>query len=139
MHVKGINKKNSSSAILDTWSRNLEERSWGDFSVLFNNGKLKVKELSVQPKNGMSFQRHFERQEIWFVHSGACKVYLQNKMQDKAVTKILKTGDIFRLNLEDWHQITNPFEETCKIIEIQYGSRVEEDDIERQFFFPETP
>jgi len=40
---------------------------------------------------------------------------------------------------EAWHQITNPFKEVCKIIEIQYGTRVEEDDIERQFFFPETP
>ena len=87
----------------------------------------------------MSFQRHFEREEIWFVYSGACKVYLQEKTQDNPTSKVLKTGDFFKLNLEEWHQITNPHGEVCKIIEIQYGSRVEEDDIERQFFFPETP
>ena len=137
--VGGTDKKNSSSSILETWNSNLVERAWGDYSVIFNKKNIKVKELCVRPNNGMSFQRHFERQEIWFIHSGACKVYLQNKTQDNASFKILKTGDLFKLNLEEWHQITNPYEEVCKIIEIQYGSRVEEDDIERQFFFPEIP
>ena len=137
--VGGTDKKNSSSVILETWSSNLVRRIWGEYSILFNNGNVKVKELCIEPKNGMSFQRHFERQEIWFVHSGACQVYLQNKDQNKALSRILKKGDILSLRLEEWHQITNPFKEICKIIEIQYGSRVEEDDIERQFFFPEIP
>ena len=29
-----------------------------------------------------------------------------------------------------WHQITNPFDEPCHIIEIQYGEKAEENDIE---------
>ena len=137
--VGGTDKKNSSSTILETWCSNPVERVWGDYSVIFNNKSVKVKELCIKPNNGMSFQRHFEREEIWFVYSGACKVYLQNKTQNNPTAKVLKTGDLFKLNLEEWHQITNPHGEVCKIIEIQYGSRVEEDDIERRFFFPETP
>lgn len=137
--VGGDDKKNSSSTILQKWAMPHEERTWGNFSVLFNNGFVKVKELSVSPKNGMSFQRHFKREEIWFIHSGACKVYLQEKNQKEAKPKILKQGNLLNLPKEAWHQITNPFDETCKIIEIQYGSRVEEEDIERRFFFPETP
>ena len=30
-----------------------------------------------------------------------------------------------------WHQITNPFDETCHLIEIQYGEACVEEDIER--------
>ena len=137
--VGGDDKKNSSSKILQEWEMPHEDRTWGNFSVLFNNGIVKVKELSISPKNGMSFQRHFEREEIWFIHSGACKIYLQEKTQREAKPIMLKEGDLLTLKKEAWHQITNPFDETCKIIEIQYGSRVEEEDIERQFFFPETP
>lgn len=132
--VGGDDKRNSSSKILNEWLALNEERAWGDFSVLFNNGTVKVKELRVSPNNGMSFQRHFERQEIWFIHSGACKVFLQETDQKNVTDKILKQGDLLSLPLKCWHQITNPFAETCQIIEIQYGSRVEEIDIERQFF-----
>ena len=137
--VGGNDKKNSSSAILEAWSSSFEKRTWGDFSVLFANGKVKVKELNVQPKSGMSFQRHFERQEVWFIHSGACEVFVQEVDTKKARSSILKQGDLLQIPYKAWHQITNPFEEVCKIIEIQYGSKVEEDDIERKFFFPLTP
>ena len=34
-----------------------------------------------------------------------------------------------------WHQIINPFEEKCHIIEIQYGDSVIEDDIERLSYY----
>ena len=137
--VGGTDKKNSSSKILEAWSPNLVRRVWGNYSVLFNNGYVKVKELSVKSGNGMSFQRHFMRQEIWFVHTGACEVYLQEKNSKKAKSTILKNGDFLMVPKEAWHQITNPFDKPCNIIEIQYGSAVVEEDIERQFFFPETP
>jgi cytidyltransferase-like protein len=137
--VGGSHKKNSSSTILEAWSSNLVKRKWGNYSVLYNNGTVKVKELSVEPNNGMSFQRHFKRQEIWFVNSGACKVFMQKRNNNEINKRILKAGDLFAVPQQAWHQITNPFEKICKIIEIQYGSEVVEDDIERQFFFPETP
>jgi len=137
--VGGVDKKNSSSKILEAWSSNMMQRAWGNYSILYSNSNVKVKELYVEPKNGMSFQRHFDRQEIWLVHSGACKVYLQRNTQNIVELKILKKGDILILNLKDWHQITNPFEEVCKLIEVQFGSRVVEEDIERRFYYPETP
>ena len=137
--VGGSDKKNSSSAILEAWNSNYEDRTWGKYKVLFNNGNVKVKELSVEPNNGMSFQRHFKRHEIWFVHSGACKVYFQDRKAQLPISKILKKGDLYKIPREAWHQITNPYPELCKIIEIQYGSSVTEADIQRLFFFPETP
>jgi len=32
----------------------------------------------------------------------------------------------------DWHQLTNPYEVPCKIVEIQYGTNCVEEDIERR-------
>ena len=37
--------------------------------------------------------------------------------------------------IKQWHQIVNPFEEKCHIIEIQYGDSVIEDDIERLSYY----
>jgi mannose-6-phosphate isomerase-like protein (cupin superfamily) len=32
----------------------------------------------------------------------------------------------------EWHQLYNPFEEPCRIVEIQYGDYCVEEDIERK-------
>ena len=41
---------------------------------------------------------------------------------------------VFKVSQKDWHQIFNPFEEECKIIEVQYGEKTSEEDIERSYF-----
>ena len=41
----------------------------------------------------------------------------------------------FHVKKNEWHQIINPHNEECKIIEIQYGDKVEESDIERLYYF----
>ena len=51
---------------------------------------------------------------------------------------ILKKDDIFQVKKNEWHQIINPYEEICKIIEIQYGEKVEESDIERLRYYNES-
>ena len=52
--------------------------------------------------------------------------------------KILNINDLFKVDGNDWHQIINPFEDDCHLIEIQYGSKVIEDDIERLYFYEEN-
>ncbi len=70
-----IDGKNSSSWILKNWQYYHEERLWGSFYNLFEDGsEIKVKELVVQPGKGMSFQKHFKRSEIWLVSKGSCIV-----------------------------------------------------------------
>ncbi len=39
----------------------------GLFIILFEDEQVKVKELIVDPGKGMSFQKHFKRNEIWLV------------------------------------------------------------------------
>ena len=72
--VGGEDKKNSSSWILKEWQYDSEERVWGKFYNLFRDEKVKLKELIVAPGKGMSLQKHFHRDEIWFISKGKCKV-----------------------------------------------------------------
>ena len=136
--VGGDDKKNSSSWILKEYSYKKEDRIWGQFyDLFFDSGTIdvKVKELIVNPKKGLSFQKHFYRSEIWFVSKGSCLVnYSENEPEDYEEIR-LNTQDTLHIKKEAWHQIINPNDEPCHIIEIQYGKKTIEDDIERLRFF----
>ena len=86
----------------------------------------------------MSFQRHFHRNEIWFVSEGSCLVNHSKSSENKKEECTLSQADIFRVSKNEWHQIINPFDEVCKIIEIQYGNKVSESDIERLYYYDEN-
>lgn len=133
--IGGDDKKNSSSSILKNWNYEKEERVWGNFYNLFLDENIKVKELVINPKKGMSFQRHFYRNEIWFISEGACIVNHSKKTELEKKEHKLYKEDIFFVKKNEWHQIINPHDKVCKIIEIQYGEKVEESDIERLFYF----
>ena len=133
--VGGDDKKNSSSWILKNWQYYYEERLWGSFYNLFEDDQVKVKELVVEPGKGMSFQKHFKRHEIWLVSKGSCVVNYSKDDPDKKENIQLNKFDHYLVPLGEWHQITNPFDETCHLIEIQYGEACVEDDIERTEYY----
>tara|TARA_Y100000996_G_scaffold413088_1_gene400569 strand:- start:1957 stop:2733 length:777 start_codon:yes stop_codon:yes gene_type:complete len=136
--VGGDNKKNSSSSILKNWEYISEIRTWGIFYEIFRDKNVKVKELVLNPNQGMSFQRHFHRGELWFVSSGSCLVNYSEKEASEKKEIFLKKDDFFHIKKKEWHQLVNLNKEPCKIIEIQYGEKVEEEDIERLFYFEEN-
>tara|TARA_B110000003_G_C16578180_1_gene506999 strand:+ start:546 stop:1319 length:774 start_codon:yes stop_codon:yes gene_type:complete len=133
--VGGNDKKNSSSWILKNWQYYHEERLWGSFYNLFEEDQVKVKELIVHPGKGMSFQKHFKRSEIWMVSKGSCIVNFSKGDPDNKENIQLNKFDHYLVPLGEWHQITNPFEEACHLIEIQYGEACVEDDIERTEYY----
>lgn len=134
--VGGDDKKNSSSWILKNWQYYHEKRIWGEFYNLFEDDKyLKVKELIVNPNQGMSFQRHFKRSEIWLVSKGSCVVNYSKSTPELKESITLNKFDYYHVPQGEWHQITNPFSETCHIIEIQYGEECIEEDIERTEYY----
>ncbi len=133
--VGGDDKKNSSSWILKNWQYYHEERLWGSFYNLFEEENVKVKELVVEPGKGMSFQKHFKRHEIWLVSKGSCVVNYSKDDPDKKKDIQLNKFDHYLVPLGQWHQITNPFNKTCHLIEIQYGEACVEDDIERTEYY----
>ena len=132
--VGGNSKKNSSSDILKKWNNGYEKRVWGSFYNLLNDKHVKVKELTIEPDQGISFQRHFYRNEIWFISKGKCEVrHGKNKNNVKEYS--LVKDDLFKVQKGEWHQIVNSSDKVCKIIEIQYGEKVQESDIERLFYY----
>lgn len=133
--VGGDIKKNSSSWILKKWQYYFEERIWGSFYNLFEEDQVKVKELIVAPGKGMSFQKHFKRSEIWLVSKGSCLVNYSQDNPDNKKNIQLNKFDHYLVPVGKWHQIINPFDETCHLIEIQYGEECIEEDIERTEFY----
>lgn len=133
--VGGDDKINSSSNILKEWNAAYEKRVWGSFSTLYQDKNIKFKELNIKPNKGMSLQRHFKRDEIWFVSEGKCNVNFSSENPENVKEIKLETFDTFHVKRNDWHQIFNPFREVCKIFEIQYGEQTDEADIERHSYF----
>jgi cytidyltransferase-like protein len=124
--VGGENKANSSSWILEDWKAPKTYRPWGYYRVLYDIPGTKVKELVVEPGKQLSMQRHKMRSEYWKVTQGMARV-----INDTGNTTLGVHGSYFVARTE-WHQLTNPFPEPLKMIEIQYGPECTEEDIERR-------
>jgi cytidyltransferase-like protein len=124
--VGGDNKVNSSSWILDEWKAPKTERPWGYYRVLHEVPGTKVKELTIEPKQSLSMQRHQHRTEFWLVTEGACEV---KRLDMHNLT--LNKHDGIEISVNQWHQLHNPFDVSCRIVEIQFGTNCSEADIER--------
>lgn len=129
--VGGEHKSNSSSWILEEWKAPKTDRPWGYYRVLHEVDGTKVKELTVNPGQTLSMQRHNHRSEYWHVTSG--KAVVCSKMPNGYSLPALEldTHSNYKVPKQEWHQLTNPFDTPCKLIEIQYGAICNEDDIER--------
>lgn len=131
--VGGEDKKNSSSWILTEWKAPKTERQWGYYRVLHeNNNEVKLKELTVEPGKSLSMQRHRDRSEHWFVAEGIASVYTLNRSTDPELVGEFKKFDHIHIKKTQWHQLANEIDKPLKLIEIQYGDRCEEEDIERR-------
>jgi len=129
--VGGDNKLNSSSWILKEWQSPKTERTWGYYRVLHEVEGMKVKELTVMPGQSLSMQKHQSRNDYWIVSEGQCIVNSRLDNGYALPAKTLNVHDEFKVNKNEWHQLTNPFATPCRIVEIQYGEKCIEEDIER--------
>ena len=124
--VGGEDKANSSSWILEEWKAPKTQRPWGYYRVLHEVSGTKVKELTVESGQTLSMQRHADRAEYWIVTEGECKV------EKESGAMSVRKHETVHIPVGEWHQLSNPFTEPCKLVEIQYGNRCVEEDIERR-------
>ena len=129
--VGGTNKANSSSWILKDWKEPKTERPWGEYRVLYEQTGTKVKELTVEPGQSLSLQRHEYRAEYWHVVSGKCVVEQRLATGYQLPSNTLVAHDQILIPIREWHKLHNPFTEPCRLIEIQDGRSCDEMDIER--------
>ena len=130
--VGGEDKANSSSWILQEWKAPKTDRQWGYYRVLHEVAGLKVKELTISPGKSLSMQRHQLRAEYWIVSEGMCVVNVKLPGGYNCPPVTLDKHSRHTVPVGEWHQLTNPFNFSCKLVEIQYGDFCNEDDIERK-------
>lgn len=128
--VGGTNKQNSSSWILDDWKTQKTDRLWGYWRVLDDKHTSKVKELVINPGCSLSNQRHFKRDEFWYVLHGTCSI--ETEFNGKKETVKVSEHSTYHIGKTVWHRAYNKTKEPCHIIEIQYGEECIEEDIERK-------
>jgi len=103
-----------------------ENRPWGSYSVLDEGHDFKVKRIEVSPGKRLSYQRHRQRAEHWFVVRGTAKVTLNGE------EILVPAGQAIDIGREVAHRVENPHpSETLVFVETQTGTYFGEDDIER--------
>lgn len=128
--VGGEEKQNSSRSILEKWQHPIVERPWGKWYVLEQRPGYKVKELIIEPRQKLSMQRHTFRAEHWYVLKGQCTIETEYNGTHNIVTK--NTNETYFIGKNVWHQGQNNTNDPCHILEVQFGDRCEEEDIERK-------
>lgn len=101
------------------------KRPWGIYKVLLQGPGYKVKEILVNPYSSLSYQSHNYRSEHWVVVQGCAKVTIENQIQ------ILQQGGSTYVPAKTKHRLENCTTQPLKIIEIQLGEYLEENDIIR--------
>lgn len=102
-----------------------EVRPWGSFEVLAAGDGYQVKRLVVNPGAKLSLQSHRHRAEEWTVVNGTAQVTL-----DDSETTVPEGGTI-SVAVGARHRLANPGHMPLVVIEVQVGSYLGEDDIER--------
>jgi mannose-1-phosphate guanylyltransferase len=101
------------------------ERPWGSFTVLTEGEGFKVKRIEVRPGASLSLQMHRKRSEHWVVISGTAQVTRGEE------TVELRPNQSTYIPVGVKHRLANHGNAPLEIVEVQCGSYVGEDDIER--------
>ncbi len=100
-------------------------RPWGSYDSVDNGVRHQVKHITVKPGAQLSLQMHHHRAEHWIVVSGTAQVTCDDK------TFLLTENQSTYIPIASVHRLANPGKIPLEIIEVQSGSYLGEDDIER--------
>ena len=100
-------------------------RAWGEYTVLAQGPRWKVKRLSVRPGARISLQMHRRRAEHWVVVRGCARVTCEEK------TFTLEANTSADIPQGARHRLENCGTDVLEVIEVQTGDYLGEDDIVR--------
>ncbi len=100
-------------------------RPWGSYESLIVSERFQVKRIVVNPGQRLSLQRHRHRAEHWIVVAGAGEVTCEDRVF------ALGEDQSTYIPLGHKHRLANPGPAPLEVIEVQSGSYLGEDDIER--------
>lgn len=100
-------------------------RPWGSYDSIGMGPRFQVKRITVKPGAALSLQRHRHRAEHWVVVSGVAEVTCDDRVFE------LRENESTFIPLGSIHRLRNLGTEVVELIEVQSGSYLGEDDIER--------
>jgi mannose-1-phosphate guanylyltransferase/mannose-6-phosphate isomerase len=101
------------------------KRPWGSYTVLEIGDGFKVKLVEVKPGKSLSLQLHKKRSEHWVIVEGQAKITRARK------SYIFNANESTYIPVGCIHRLMNPGKSLLKIVEVQAGKYLEEDDIVR--------
>tara|TARA_R110002073_G_scaffold119282_3_gene260474 strand:- start:473 stop:1882 length:1410 start_codon:yes stop_codon:yes gene_type:complete len=101
------------------------QRPWGSYDSIDADDGFQVKRIIVNPGASLSLQKHYHRAEHWIVVSGTAEVTCGEK-----VFTVEKNQSTY-IPLGEKHRLRNPGKIPLKLIEVQSGDYLGEDDIVR--------
>ena len=102
-----------------------DNRPWGWFETLAVEGRFRVKRIVVKPGGQLSLQSHQKRAEHWVVVEGTAQVTIGE------TRRRLSENQSIYVPVGVRHRLENEGSTDLVLIEIQTGSYLGEDDIER--------
>ncbi|WP_346799150.1 mannose-1-phosphate guanylyltransferase/mannose-6-phosphate isomerase [Halomonas sp. Bachu 37] len=108
-------------------------RPWGHYRTMVLTESFQVKEIVVKPGAKLSLQMHHHRAEHWVVVEGTAKVTQSKGHGDTEALHsfLLSEDESTYIPLGTMHRLENPGVIPLKLIEVQTGSYLGEDDIVR--------
>ena len=110
---------------LEHYEHKTVKRPWGAYTVLEIGDGFKVKLVEVKPGCALSLQLHKKRSEHWVVVEGKAKISRGRR------SYIFNANESTYIPVGCAHRLMNPTKSALKIIEVQAGKYLEEDDIIR--------
>lgn len=100
-------------------------RPWGWFQTIDEGPRFRVKRLQIDPQAKLSLQKHWHRSEHWVVVTGTALV---TRGDDRFQ---LRENESTFIPAGTVHRVENPGKVPLRMIEVQSGEYVGEDDIVR--------
>ncbi len=123
--VKGIVEELTKNNIPEGENHKKVFRPWGNYLTIAEDPRWQIKLIVVHPGQSLSLQKHNHRSEHWVVVNGTARVEINNNVQ------ILSENESSYIPLGSVHRLSNPGEIPLKLVEVQSGSYLGEDDIIR--------
>jgi mannose-1-phosphate guanylyltransferase/mannose-1-phosphate guanylyltransferase/mannose-6-phosphate isomerase len=101
------------------------ERPWGHYESLALGTRFQVKSIVVKPGGKLSLQSHVHRAEHWIVVEGTATVTIGSE------EKLLSENQSVYIPLGEIHRLANHGKVPLRLIEVQTGAYLGEDDIVR--------
>ena len=100
-------------------------RPWGRYRRIDTGARFQVKQIVVAPEAKLSLQRHHHRAEHWVVVEGVARVTCDGK------SFLLHENQSTYIPIGSVHRLENPGKIPLRLIEVQSGGYLGEDDIVR--------